>query len=66
MMYQATVEVPKPCRMLIYEPPREKMHLLILAPNEDSDQPAHPCILRRVFDVRLKKLCILVYPNCAQ
>ena len=66
VMYQATVEVPKPGRMLIYEPPREKTHLLISAPNEDSNQPAHPCSLTRVFDIRLKKLCILVYPNCAQ
>ena len=36
------------------------------AHNEDSDQPAHPRSLIRVFIVRMKELCILGYPKCTQ
>ena len=36
------------------------------APNEDSDQPARPRSLIRVFVGRMKKLCTLGYPKCAQ
>ena len=36
------------------------------APSEDSNQPAHPHSLLRVFVVCMKKLCILGYPKCAQ
>ena len=32
------------------------------ASSKDSNQPAHPCSLIRVFVVRLKKLCIIGYP----
>ena len=39
------------------------MYPLTCAPNEDSDQPAHPCSLIRVFFVRMKKLCILEIQN---
>ena len=42
------------------------MYLLTYASNEDSDQPAHPRCLIRVFIVRMKKLCILSYLKCAQ
>ena len=43
-----------------------KPYLLTCAPNEDSDQPAHPRSLIRVYVVRMNKLCILGYPKCAQ
>ena len=33
----------------------EKPYLLTCAPNEDSNQPAHPRSLIRVFVVRIKK-----------
>ena len=46
-----------------YEPQRKKTYLLACAPNEDSNQPAHPRNLIRVFVVRMKKLCILGYPK---
>ena len=42
------------------------MYLLTCAPNEDSDQTAHPRSLIRVFVVRLRKLCILDYPKCTE
>ena len=45
---------------------RGKTHLLICAPKEDSNQTAHLRSLIRVFVVRMKKLCILSYPKCAQ
>ena len=47
-------------------PQREKMYLLTCAPNEDSNQSAHPCSLNRVFVVCINKICILVYPYCSQ
>ena len=50
----------------INEPQREKTYLLTCALKEDSDQPAHPRSLIRVFVVRMMKLCILGCPNCAQ
>ena len=37
------------------EPQCEKTYLLTCAPNEDSDQPARPRSLIRVFVVRMKK-----------
>ena len=40
-------------------------YILTCAPIEDSDQPAHPRSLIRVFVVRSKKLCILGYLKCA-
>ena len=40
-----------------------KKYLLICAPNEDSNQPAHPYSLIRAFVVRLKKLGC---PKCVQ
>ena len=60
---------PKDIVFLLYlscfEPQREKTYLVTCGPNEDSNQPAHPRSLIRVFVVRLKKLCILGYPKCA-
>ena len=50
----------------VNEPQREKTYLLTYAPNEDSNQPAHPRSLIRVFVVRMNKLCILGYPKRAQ
>ena len=39
------------------------MYLLTCAPNEDTDQPAHPRSLIRVFVVRMKKPCFLAIQN---
>ena len=36
------------------------------ASSNDSDQPLYSRCLIRVFVVRMKKLCILGYPKCAQ
>ena len=48
----------------IFEPQhKRKMYLPRCAPNENSCQPVHPCSL---ISVSIKKLCILVYPDCAQ
>ena len=41
----------------------ERNVVLTCAPNEGSNQPAHPRSLIRVFIVRMEKLCILGYPN---
>ena len=38
------------------EPKREKTYLLTCTPNEDSNQPAHPRSLIRVFYVRMEKI----------
>ena len=40
--------------------------LLTCASSEDSNQPANPSSLFRVFSVRMMNLWILGYPNCAQ
>ena len=50
----------------IYELSCEKTCLLMCASNEDSDRPAHPRSLNRVFFVRMKKSCNLGYPKSAQ
>ena len=50
----------------INELKREKTYLLTCASNEDSNQPAHPRSLIRVFIVRMRKLFILGYPKWAQ
>ena len=42
------------------------MYLLTCAPNEDSNQPAHPRSLIRIFIVRMTKLCIICNPKCVQ
>ena len=52
-------------RILPYVPQREKTHLLICAVYKDSNQPAYPYSLIRDFVIRMKKLCIHDYPNCA-
>ena len=44
----------------------EETNLLTCAPNEDSNQPAHPRSLIRVFIVCMKKFGILGYAKCAQ
>ena len=41
-------------------------NISLWASNEESDQPAHPRSLIRVFVVRMIKLCTLGYPKCAQ
>ena len=48
---------------LLFDPQHEETYRLTCAPNKDSDQTAHPRSLIRVFVVRMKKLCILGYPN---
>ena len=53
-------------RKVTFEPEREKTYLLTCALNEDWNQSAHPRSLIRIFDGRMKKLCILGYPKCAQ
>ena len=50
---------------VLYEPNVRK-YLLTCAPNEDSNQPAHPRSLIRVFVVHKKILWILGYPKRAQ
>ena len=45
---------------------RQKTYLLTYAPNEDSDQTAHPRSLIWVFVVRMKEVCIIDYPRYAQ
>ena len=56
----------KHSKLRTYGPKREKTYLITCAPNEDSNQPAHPRSLIRVFAVRMTKLCILGYPTCAK
>ena len=48
------------------DPQREKTYLLICAPKEDSNYPAHPHNLTRVFVAYMKKPCILFYSQCTQ
>ena len=48
------------------KPPHDKTHKMACAPSEDSDQPAHPPSLIRVFAVRMKKAWVLNYPLSAQ
>ena len=45
-------------------PEREKTFTLTCARKEDSNKPAHPHSLIRIFVVRMKKICILGYPEC--
>ena len=47
-------------------PQLEKTYFLMCAPNDDSDQPAHPRSLISVFVVHVKKLCVLDYLKCAR
>ena len=49
-----------------FDPKHKKTYHLTCASNEESNQPAHPCSLIRVFVVRMKKLWILDYTKCAQ
>ena len=49
----------------IHEPPHDKTNRMAIAPNEDTDQPAHPPSLIRVFAVHLKKHWVLSYPLSA-
>ena len=44
----------------------QKTYLLTCAPNEDTNKPAHPRSLIRVFVIRMDKRCILCYLNCAK
>ena len=46
------------------EPQHEKTYRLTCASNENSNQPALPRSLIRVFVVRMKTVCILSYPKC--
>ena len=50
----------------LYGPKRKKTYIRTCVHNEDSNQPAHPRSLIRVSVVRMKQLCILGYPKCAQ
>ena len=50
----------------VFEPKHAKTYLLKCAPHKDTHHPAHPRSLIRVCVVRMKKLCILAYPICAQ
>ena len=43
----------------------KQTYLLTSGPNENSNQPAHPRSLIRVFVVLVERLCILGYPKCA-
>ena len=45
----------------IHEPPHDKTNKMAIAPSEDTDQPAHPPSLIRVFAVNLKKYWVLSY-----
>ena len=47
-----------------YGPQREKTYLLTCTSNDDSNQPAHPRSLIRIYVVRMMKLCIFCYPKC--
>ena len=49
----------------IHEPPHDKTNKMAIAPSEDTDQPAHPPSLIRVFAVHLKKHWVLSYPLSA-
>ena len=42
---------------------REKSYLLLCAPNEDSDQPAHPRSLISVFVVHMRNPAALAFQN---
>ena len=46
-------------------PVHSSSYEIVCAPIEDSDQPAHPRSLIRVFAVRLKSLRIIGYPHNA-
>ena len=61
----STSDVIKISLTTFYEPQRQTTYLLTCAPNENSDQPAHPRSLIRVFAVHRKKLWIIGYPLCA-
>ena len=45
------------------ESQREKMRLLTCAPDKDLNNPVNPRYLIRALVARMKKLCILGYPN---
>ena len=49
-----------------HEPQRENTYRLTGGSNEDSNQPAHPRRLVRVFVVLMKTVYILGYQKCAQ
>ena len=61
--YMRDVKRHLPIALCQNEPQREETYLLTRFPNEDSDQPAHPHSLTRVFVIRTKTVCILVYPK---
>ena len=70
MIYRYVIRV-TPVYLIIYSPhifvlQHQKKNLLTCAHNENSDQPAHPRSLIRVFVVRMMKRCIIGYPKCAQ
>ena len=53
-------------KQLSYDARKKRTYLRTCAPNKDSNQPVHSRSLISVFVVRMKKLCILGYPNCGQ
>ena len=48
------------------KPQHQITYRLTCVLKEDSNQPAQPDSLIRVFVVRMRKLCILGYPKCTQ
>ena len=51
---------------LTYDPQWEKTYLLACAPNEGSNQLSRPHGVVTTFVFRMKNLCKLGYPKCAQ
>ena len=48
---------------ILYEPAYDKTYFKTCVTSEDSDQPAHPCRLIRVFEDRMYLLQPLGYPK---
>ena len=55
-----------PLFAIMNKPHIEKKYLLTCTPKEDSNQLAHARSPINVLVVRMKKLCILMFPKCAQ
>ena len=51
--------------MWLFDAQHQKTYLRTWAPIEDTNQPAHPCCLIRIFVVSMEKLGILGYPKYA-
>ena len=57
---QTPIQYSEPRTVLLveYESVHRIFYKIVCAPSENSDQPAHPDILNRIFAVRLRKLGI--------